>query len=99
MRALYCERQSVLVAEGRRHLEGLLDVAPSEAGLQCVGWLPPGVDDHAAARAAAARDIDVTPLSALAVRRLRRRGLILSYGAFDPGQIRAGVERLADALR
>lgn len=99
MRALYWERQSVLVAEVRRRLEGLLELAPSEAGLQCVGWLPPGVDDHAAARAAAARDVDVTPLSALAVRRLPCRGLLLSYGAFDPRQIRAGVERLADALR
>jgi len=99
MRALYQERRSVLVAEVGRRLAGLLELAPGGAGLQCVGWLPPGVDDHAAVRAAAARDIDVTPVSMFAVGRLPRRGLVLSYGAFDPHQIRAGVERLAEALR
>ena len=72
----------MLVAEVGRHLAGLLELAPGGAGLQCVGWLPPGVDDHAAARAAAARDIDVSPVSMFAVGRLPRRGLLLNAVQF-----------------
>src|SRR6184192_2915223 len=37
MRALYAERQQVLLEEARRHLAGLVELAPSGAGLQCVG--------------------------------------------------------------
>src|SRR6184192_799028 len=99
MRALYAERQQVLLEEARRHLAGLVELAPSGAGLQCVGWLAPGLDDQAAARAAAAHDVDVTPVSRFALRRLSRPGLLLSFGAFEPRQIRAGVQRLAEALR
>src|SRR5207245_199138 len=99
MRTLYAERQQVLLEEAKRHLAGLLELAPSGAGLQCVGWLAPGLDDRTAARAAAAHDVEVTPVSRFALGRLSRPGLLLSFGAFEPRQIRAGVQRLAEALR
>lgn len=101
MRALYRERQEALVTAARAELGGLLDVAPGDAGIHLVGWLPAGASDRAAAAAAAARGVQVTPLSVYAVRRtsLARPGLLLSYGAFDAAQIRRGVERLAQALR
>jgi len=98
MRTLYAERQQVLLEEAKRHLAGLLELAPSGAGLQCVGWLAPGLDDRTAARAAAAHDVAVTPVSRFALGRLSRPGLLLSFGAFEPRQIRAGVQRLAEAL-
>ncbi len=99
MRTLYAERQQVLLEEARRHLAGLLELAPSGAGLQCVGWLGPGLDDRTAARAAATHDVEVTPVSRFALRRPSRPGVLLSFGAFEPRQIRAGVQRLAKALR
>jgi len=99
MRILYAERQQVLLEEARRSLSGLLELAPSGAGLQCIGWLAPGLDDRRAARAAAAHDVDVWPVSRFALGRLSSHGLLLSFGAFEPRQIRAGVQRLADALR
>ena len=64
-RALYAERQAALVRAARRTLGGLLEVAPAEAGMHLMGWLPAGVDDRAAARAALARDVDAPPLSRL----------------------------------
>jgi GntR family transcriptional regulator/MocR family aminotransferase len=98
MRSLYEERQQTLVAESQRYLSGLLELTPAGAGLQCVGWLTPDLDERVVVRAAAAHDVEVTPVSAFAARRLARSGLLLSFGAFDPNQIRAGVRRLAEAL-
>src|SRR5437867_6282904 len=99
MRALYEERQRVLIDEAHRHLAGLLELSPGGAGLQCVGWLAPDLDESAAARAALAHDVEVTLISAFAARRIARPGLLLSFGAFEPRQIRAGVQRLAESLK
>jgi GntR family transcriptional regulator/MocR family aminotransferase len=99
MRNLYEERQQVFVAEARRHLDGLLELVPSAAGLQCVGWLADGLDAGAVQRAAAAHDVEVTPIATYASRRLAKQGLLLSFGAFDASQIRAGMQRLAAAIR
>jgi GntR family transcriptional regulator/MocR family aminotransferase len=98
MRRVYAERQSVLVAEARRHLAGLLDVAPTESGMHLIGWLPAGQDDRAAARRAAAHDIDAQPLSAYAGRRLPRGGLLLGFTAVGEAELREGVRDLANAL-
>ena len=48
MRILYKERQEILVAAARRELEGLIEVAPAEAGMHLVGWLPKYVNDKTA---------------------------------------------------
>jgi GntR family transcriptional regulator / MocR family aminotransferase len=62
-RALYAERQATLVEEAGRHLDGRLEVAPAEAGMHLVGWLPAGHDDRHASARAAALGLDVQPLS------------------------------------
>jgi GntR family transcriptional regulator / MocR family aminotransferase len=98
MLALYSERHRVFVEESKHHLRGSVEVAVSDAGLQCVGWLAPDLGESAVARAATRHDVDVTPLSRFALRRARRAGVLLSFGAFEPQQIRAGVRRLADAI-
>jgi GntR family transcriptional regulator/MocR family aminotransferase len=100
-RALYAERQAVLVRAARRTLGGLLEVAPAEAGMHLMGWLPAGVDDRAAARAALARAVDVPPLSAYRARPTRladRGGLMLGYAAYPPREIDEACGRLALAL-
>ena len=92
----------MLVRAARRTLGGLLEVAPAEAGMHLMGWLPEGVDDRTAARAARSRDVDTPPLSSFRVRPPRggeRGGLVLGYAAYTPREIDDASARLAQALR
>jgi GntR family transcriptional regulator/MocR family aminotransferase len=101
-RALYAERQAALVRAVGRTLGGLLEVAPAEAGMHLVGWLPAGVDDRDASRVALAREVDAPPLSAFRARRAtgsERGGLMLGYAAYAPREIDDACARLAAALR
>lgn len=99
MRALYAERQALLVEAARGELEGLLEVRPGDAGIHLIGWLHEGADDAAASRAAAERGLDAQPLSAFRMKQRGRDGLILGYAAYNERQIREGVRQLAAALR
>ena len=63
MREVYASRSSALLEGARERLAGLLEIPDVEAGLQTVGWLCDGIDGESAAKAAAARDVEVTPLS------------------------------------
>jgi GntR family transcriptional regulator / MocR family aminotransferase len=99
MRSLYAARQEALVAASRGELDGLLDVVPSETGLQVMGWLREGIDDRDASRWADAAGVVAPPLSAYAIEPQARPGLLLGYAAHPDGQIRDGVRRLATALR
>jgi GntR family transcriptional regulator/MocR family aminotransferase len=98
MRALYADRQQTLVKAGRRELDGLLEIRPSDAGMHLIGWLPEGVHDLEASLAAAAEGVEVTPLSAYCIEGQHRGALRLGYTGYTPGQIRHGVRRLARAL-
>ncbi len=98
MRQVYAERLSVLLDGARQHLAGLLEVSKVEAGLQTAGWLCAGLDGKSAANAAAARGVEVTPLSRYSRGRLAREGLQLGFAAVDPAEIERGVRELATAL-
>ena len=98
MRALYAERQQVLVAALRKELAGKLEVAPSEAGMHLTTWLPEKADDAALSRRAAAAGIFVSAVSAYSLRVKLRPGLLLGYAAFNPRQIREGARRLAEII-
>ncbi len=63
MRALYAERQGVLVGAVRERLGERLAVAPSAAGMHLVGWLAPGSDDRAIAQAAGEAGVEAPALS------------------------------------
>jgi GntR family transcriptional regulator / MocR family aminotransferase len=99
MRLLYRERQDALVSAASRHLAGLLEVQAARGGMHLVGWLPPGIDDRAATRAARAEGIMVAPLSFFARVRRRRGALLLGYAGLTPEQIVSGARRLAHALK
>ncbi|HEX6738036.1 MAG TPA: PLP-dependent aminotransferase family protein, partial [Vicinamibacteria bacterium] len=99
MRALYQERQRVLVAAAGEQLRGLLEVRPAAAGMHLVGRLPEEIDDRVAARRAERRGVRAAPLSAFSLGATGERGLLLGYAAYSAGQIRATVGRLAVALR
>lgn len=98
MRGIYEERQHILVAEARRNLAGILEVAPAEAGMHLIGWLPKGVDDRVVAKRAAEANMRIAPLSTYCLKQNLRGGLLLGYTAFNERQIKQGVKRLARVL-
>jgi DNA-binding transcriptional MocR family regulator len=57
-----------------------------------------GISGESAMRAAAARDVEVIPLSRYTGGRTNREGLQLGFAAVDPREIQRGVEGLALAL-
>jgi GntR family transcriptional regulator/MocR family aminotransferase len=98
MREIYAERRSVLLECARERLAGLFEIVGVEAGLQTAGWLRGGTDAYTAARAAAERDVEVTPLSRYAIGPAVQPGLQLGFAAVDAVEIRRGVRDLAIAL-
>lgn len=98
MREAYAERLGVLLACARERLTGLLEISDVEAGLQTVGWLARGISGTSAARAAATRSVEITPLSRYGRVRDGREGVHLGFAAVDPAEIRRGVSELAAAL-
>jgi DNA-binding transcriptional MocR family regulator len=57
------------------------------------------VSDALVTQRAAKHDIEALPISAYASRPLERGGLLLGYAAVSPSEIRAGIKRLALAVR
>jgi GntR family transcriptional regulator/MocR family aminotransferase len=98
MRALYAERQDVLVEAAKRDLGGLLDVQPNEAGMHLMGWLPENFDARDASREAAQQGVEVIPLSAFSIQRFKRGALRLGYTGYSPKELRKGIRQLAVAL-
>jgi GntR family transcriptional regulator/MocR family aminotransferase len=98
MREVYAERLSVLLKSAREKLSGLLEISEIEAGLQTVGWLRKGISGESATKAAAARGVEVFPLSRYTRGRTGREGLQLGFAAVDAREIRRGVQELAIAL-
>jgi GntR family transcriptional regulator/MocR family aminotransferase len=98
MRGVYAERLAVLLRSARGRLAGLLEISSVEAGLQTVGWLGVGISGESAARAAAARKVEVIPLSWYQRGRGGGEGLQLGFSAVDPPEIERGVQQLAQAL-
>jgi len=80
------------------HLGGLLEVHAPEAGLNLVGWLPPGKDDQRASRLAAQVGIEVMPISTFSLEPLPRGGLLFGYARTGEEAILHGVKTLAAAL-
>jgi GntR family transcriptional regulator/MocR family aminotransferase len=98
MRQVYAERLSMLLDGAREHLAGLLEISKVEAGLQTAGWLRAGLESESAAKAAAARGVEVTPLGRYSRGRFARQGLQLGFAAVDRAEIRRGTRELAIAL-
>ena len=95
MRALYAERQALLLDAAARHLGDRLMLKPAEAGMHLVGYLPPGTDDRAIAARARERGVEVTPLAALYQGKADRSGLLLGYAGLTASEIENGMRALA----
>jgi GntR family transcriptional regulator/MocR family aminotransferase len=99
MRALYQERQSILLEAAARELRGLLRVEASDGGMHLVGWLPRDVNDVDVAKRAKTHGVIASPLSMCAAAPRKEAALLLGYAPFGRDQILDGVKRLARALR
>jgi GntR family transcriptional regulator / MocR family aminotransferase len=96
---IYRERYEALVSAIRQYGAGVLELSENGGvAMYLVAWLPPGVDDRAAARIASAAGVETVPLCNFALRKLRRRGLVLGYSAYNVKMIREAAHRLCDAL-
>jgi GntR family transcriptional regulator/MocR family aminotransferase len=98
MRALYATRGRALIRAIRRQAPDTLEVRSAHAGLHLVAWLPPGVDDRAAAGRAAAAGVEAQALSDHALERPERGGLLLGYAAVPEPETDRAVARLGRAL-
>ena len=98
MRTLYMERRTTLVAAIAAELPERLEVVGGETGMHLVALLPPGVDDIAVTRAAAARGVSVRPLSQCYIRPPQRGGLILGFGGAASRDIPEAIRRLKTCI-
>lgn len=98
MLELYAHRLGALQDSARRHLAGLLDVPPIQAGLHTVGFLRNGMTSQAAEAAAGAAGIETVALSRFVLRRTDVQGLQLGFAAFDERAIHRATVTLASAL-
>jgi GntR family transcriptional regulator/MocR family aminotransferase len=94
----YSRRRDLLHRELCAHLGGLLEVHAPEAGLNLVGWLPPGKDDQHASKLAAQVGIEVMAISTFSLEPLPRGGLLFGYARTDEEAIPHKVKTLAAAL-
>jgi GntR family transcriptional regulator/MocR family aminotransferase len=98
MRQIYSERRAVLIESARLHLDGLLEISGTEAGLQTVAWICGNIDAEAATVAAAKRNVEITPVNRYSRTRTTSNGVQLGFAAFSPREIGRGVRELAIAL-
>jgi GntR family transcriptional regulator / MocR family aminotransferase len=98
MRELHAARVEALAGAIKSKLAGLVDLAPTAAGIATVAWLQRGLHAEAVAHAAAARRVEVTPLSRFVLSASRPEGLVLGFAPYDPHQIDDGISRLARAV-
>jgi GntR family transcriptional regulator/MocR family aminotransferase len=96
-RLLYAERQAVLIDAMRRHLAGVLEVAPDPGGMHLVARprLDAAFDEVATVRVAAAVDLAPSGLSRCYASAPGEVGLLLGYAGTATAAIEQAVERLS----
>ena len=102
MRRLYAARQEALLDTAARHLQGLLEVSPDEAGMHLIAWpgaaISGAMDDVQVAKGAAEASVVTAALSAAYAGKPARRGLMLGYAAHDEAAIAAAGKKLASVM-
>jgi GntR family transcriptional regulator/MocR family aminotransferase len=103
MRVLYQTRQQLLVTLLRRRLSGVLDVTPTDAGVNLTAWLKIDIPDRRVAQQAVADGVDLLPISAFShgttlPPSIAKGGLLLGFGGVREPEIRDGVEKLTQSF-
>lgn len=97
MGLIYGERHEAMLAATHKELNGLLDVAPAQAGMNVIGWLRQG-EDIAVARQLKTLGILSSPMSIQFNARKPRQGLLLGFGCTPADDIAAAVKKMAAVL-
>ncbi|MHB1223598.1 MAG: aminotransferase-like domain-containing protein, partial [Gemmatimonadaceae bacterium] len=98
MRGIYRERRDVLLDALQRRVGDRLHTTPCDTGMHVTAHLDAGDDDHALSVAAAARGLDVPPLSRYYCGPPAGSGLIINFGGVRPPEILRGVRTLATVV-
>lgn len=101
MRNLYLERAEALVHYAEQYLGAALTVAPPEAGMHTIAWLPRSADDREVSRRAAEAGVVAWALSSCyrdVAQAEPPPGLILGFAAYAEKEIADGVQTLARVL-
>jgi GntR family transcriptional regulator/MocR family aminotransferase len=97
-RAAYAERRALVLEAIHGPLAEHVELVPCQAGLHITSLLrDQSVGDTDLVRRAAEQGLAIEALSSYTVRG-EPRGVVLGYGAADPGSIRPGLARLAEVL-
>ena len=102
MRKRYAHRQQLLLAAAARHLPGMIELKPDEAGLHLVGQLVGGYaarEDSEVAGRLYAGGLVVPPLSRYDIGDNRRKGLMFGYAAVPDNRIEPAVAEIARLLK
>ena len=67
--------------------------------MNLIAWLPPGTSDARVSAALAAVGVDSVPLSACALKRRIRPGLLLGFSGVREPELREGFARLRTVVR
>ncbi len=98
MRALYLERQQILLDAAAGEVGSLMRVDPAPAGMHLIGLLPNRISDRDTAAEARRRGVDTQALSAYCLGPAPWNGLLLGYAGYSERELRLGMKRLAAAL-
>jgi len=98
MRGLYAERLQRFTTLLNEQLAHVLELGPSDAGMQLPVYLPQSIDDREVARRAEEYGMSLAPLSDYYLRECPQPGLLLGYAAVPEDAMRAGVETLRQLL-
>ena len=104
MRIKYLERHEVMITESQRLWGERLIVAPTDTGLQTIGWLEGGRNAKQVATLANAHGYEVQPLTDYAVHASQSlghalsTGLQLGFGAHPPEQLRSAIRAIGNLL-
>jgi GntR family transcriptional regulator/MocR family aminotransferase len=99
MRGIYAERRQALLAAIRSEMDGLVEIAPSSAGLHLTVWLDERKNDAVVCRLAKEVGVRIEPLSSYTIRRKMGPALILGFAPFNNKEIIQAVNQIAKILR
>src|SRR5207344_733407 len=83
MRALYLERQQILLDAAAREVGGLMRLEPAAAGMHLIGLLPERISSLEAAAEARRRGVDTQALSSYCLGAAKWNGLLLGYAGYS----------------
>lgn len=95
----YTERRKALIDALRQEMSDILDITVPEAGIHLAAWLPSNRNTREIAQQAAMCGLYIQPISRFSLQPLQRDGLLFGFACASPEELRAGVHRLALALK